>query len=80
MEKSINLSSKIAGLLTEQGKRKEELAAYLGVSPQSLGNKFSRNSWTAKDLTAIADFLDLKLAFVGIDLSVRVITTEDAKR
>ena len=44
-------------------KKNVELAAYLGISPQSLQNKFNRGSFSAEDLIKVSDFLECTLAF-----------------
>lgn len=46
------------------GKKQIELAAYMGISPQSLQNKFSRGSFSADDLIKIANFTGVELAFI----------------
>ena len=46
------------------GKKQVELAAHLGMTGQSMNNKMNRDSWSAKDLVAAAEFAGCKLAFV----------------
>ena len=57
------LTDKIKALLALKGKKNVELAKYLGISPQSLRNKFARGSYSAEDLIKIADFLGCNLLF-----------------
>lgn len=57
------VTDKIKALLSIRGKKNIELAAHLGMSPQSMQNKFNRGSFSAEDLIKIADFLDCTLAF-----------------
>lgn len=57
------ITGKIKALLAMAGKKNVELAEYLGMSPQSLQNKFNRGSFSADDLIRIAEFTGAELAF-----------------
>lgn len=57
------VADKIKALLQIKGKKKNELAEYLGINSQSLSNKFSRDSFSSEDLIKISDFLECTLAF-----------------
>ena len=57
------VTEKIRALLTIKGKKNVELAAYMGMTPQSLQNKLNRGSFSAEDLIKIADFTGASLAF-----------------
>ncbi|MBZ4669396.1 MAG: hypothetical protein JG775_2549 [Defluviitaleaceae bacterium] len=57
------ISDKIKALLSLKGKKSYELAEYLGITPQAMRNKLSRNSFSASDLIKIANFLNCDLAF-----------------
>jgi transcriptional regulator with XRE-family HTH domain len=48
----------------------KSLAEFLGITRQSMSNKFSRDSFSAEDLIKIADFLGYSLAFVGDKQSI----------
>jgi len=61
----MSVSDKIKAGLKLEGKKIEELAEMLGISRQSMSNKFYRNSFSAEDLIKISDFLGYSLAFVG---------------
>ena len=50
------VTDKVKALLSMRGKKNIELAAYLGISPQSMQNKFNRGSFSAEDLIKICDF------------------------
>lgn len=54
----MSVTNKIKSLLSLKGKKNIELAAYLGISPQSMQNKLSRGSFSAEDLIKISDFLE----------------------
>lgn len=58
------ITNRIKSLLSNAGKKQIELAAYMGISPQSLQNKFNRGSFSADDLIKIATFTGAELAFI----------------
>ena len=60
----MNPSDTIRALLALNGRKQSDLAEFFGMTVQSMNNKFSRGSWSAKDLTAVAEFTGCKLAFV----------------
>lgn len=66
------VTEKIKALLAIKGKKNIELAAYLGITPQSMQNKFNRGSFSAEDLIRIANFLDCTLLF-EIDSNQKII-------
>lgn len=66
------VSDKIKAVMSIRGKKNIELAAFLGLTPQSMQNKFSRGSFSAEDLIKIADFLDSTLEF-SIDDKQKII-------
>ena len=61
------VSDKVKGLLALSGKKQIDLAAHCGMSKQTMGNKMSRNSWSASDLARVAEFCGCKLAFIMPD-------------
>lgn len=68
----MSVTNKIKTLLSIKGKKNIELAAYLGISPQSMQNKLSRGSFSAEDLIKISDFLGCPLCF-EIDHSQKIV-------
>lgn len=58
------VSEKVKAILMLSGKKQVELAAHFGMTGQSMNNKMNRDSWSAKDLVAAAEFAGCKLAFV----------------
>ena len=74
------VSEKIKALLQIKGKKKNELAEYLGMNSQSLSNKFSRNSFSAEDLIKISNFLDCSLIFEIDDKQKITLDMSDVKR
>ena len=56
-------SDKVKAILALNGKRLTELAAYFGMTRQSMSNKVLRNSWSAEDLQKVASFVDCDFFF-----------------
>ena len=59
----MSITDKVRAAINLSGKSNTELAAYLGISNQSLSNKLSRGSFSAEDLIKIADFSGSTLLF-----------------
>lgn len=55
------VSITIKNIMRNRHVTSKELAEYLNMSPQSLANKFSRNTWQVEELIKIVEFLDCKL-------------------
>lgn len=66
------VTDKIKALLSLRGVKQTELAKHLGITPQSMRNKFARGSFSAEDLIKIADYLSCSLQFV-VDEKQRII-------
>lgn len=66
------VTEKVKALLSIKGKKNIELAAHLGISPQSMQNKFNRGSFSAEDLIKISEFANCTLAF-EVDGSQKII-------
>ena len=73
------VTEKIKALLSIKGKKNVELAAYLGISPQSLQNKFNRGSFSAEDLIKVSDFLECTLAFEIDDTQKIILDKSDIR-
>jgi transcriptional regulator with XRE-family HTH domain len=67
---SMAVSDKVKAGLKLNGIEIKSLAEFLGITRQSMSNKFSRDSFSAEDLIKIADFLGYSLAFVGDKQSI----------
>ena len=65
------ISDKIKAGLKLEGKKIEELAQMLGISRQSMSNKFYRDSFSGEDLIKIADFLGYSLALVKDNQTIK---------
>lgn len=76
----MSVTNKIKSLLSIKGRKNIELAAYLGISPQSMQNKLSRGSFSAEDLIKIADFLECPLCFEISDSQKIVLDTSDIRK
>ena len=55
------ISDKIKQVMKNKGIKVNQLAEYMGVKPQSITNKFARDSWSVQDLILVLDFLDCQL-------------------
>lgn len=55
------ISDKIKTIMKDKHITNIQLAEHLGMSPQSLSNKFYRDSFSVQDLITILDFMDCKL-------------------
>lgn len=71
-QRDTTIQRKLKSLLVLKRKNMIELAAYLGISPQSMQNKFNRGSFSAEDLIKISEFTDCTLAF-DIDGTQKII-------
>lgn len=76
----MSISEKVKGLLALTGKMQIELAAKFGMSKQTMNNKFTRNSWYAKDLIVAAELCGGKLAFVLPDGQQIFFDIDDCKQ
>ncbi|HHV10810.1 MAG TPA: helix-turn-helix transcriptional regulator [Clostridiales bacterium] len=75
----MSVTDKVKALLSIKGNKNIELAQYLGITPQSLQNKFNRGSFSAEDLIKIADFLSCSLEFSIDDKQKIVLSMEDIR-
>lgn len=66
----MSTSDSIRALLGISGKKSNELAEALGISPQALNNKMSRESFSAEDLIIAAKLTDASLLFERKDSKV----------
>lgn len=57
----MSITDKVKAAMTMKGKKNSDLAEYLGITSQSLSNKFNRGSFSAEDLIKIAKFTESKL-------------------
>lgn len=73
------VTKKIKALLSIKGKKNVELAAFLGISPQSLQNKFNRGSFSAEDLIKVSCFLECTLAFEIDDTQKIILDRSDIR-
>ena len=58
------IAEKVRAVLALEGKKNTELAAFFGITPQSMNNKLSRDSFSTKDLIKVADFVGGRVAIV----------------
>ena len=76
---TISVSYKVRALLKLKGKTHAELAQSMGVTTQSISNKFYRDSFSADDLIKIADFISCSLAFIVDSAQKIILDTSDIK-
>lgn len=60
----MSTSDKVKALLALKGERQNDLAAVFNMSKQTMSNKMARDSWSAKDLIKVADFLGGRVAVI----------------
>lgn len=68
---------KIDEIMKSKNVTKKDLAEHFGISAQSMSNKFSRKSFSAKDLIRILEFLDCKLVIVPKPDTEIILTPKD---
>lgn len=74
------VSQKIKQIMKQKKITNVQLADHLGILPQSLANKFSRNSISADELIEILDFLGCRLLIESEpDVTIKL-TMDDIKR
>ena len=69
-------SRKIRSIMIQKNISIAQLAKNLGILPQSLSNKFYRNTFTVKELITILDYLDCKLIIESGD-DMRIVLCPD---
>ena len=74
------VSDKIKQIMKEKGVRVNDLAKYMGVKPQSVTNKFARDSWSTQDLIFVLDFLGCQLVVEYKPDTKIVFTMDDTKK
>lgn len=57
------ISKRILSLLSLNGTTQKDLAAYMGIKPQSLQNKLQIGNFSAEDLIKIANYVGAELVF-----------------
>ncbi len=77
----MTISDVVRTALKMSGKKQTELSEAWGyTTPQALGVKFSRGSWTANELANIAEFTGGKLAILYPDGQQILVMPESAPR
>lgn len=71
------VSEKIKSIMKEKHITNIALAEHLNITPQSLSNKFYRDSWSAQDLISVLDFLDCQLVIETKPYNKIILTLED---
>lgn len=71
------IGNSIRQALALKNVKQTQLAKELGVSVSAVYNKFTRDSWTAKDLVILGKILGCKPAFIFPDGSQIVIRDDE---
>lgn len=74
------VSDKIKQIMKLKGVKVNQLAEYMGVKPQSVTNKFSRDSWSVQDLISVMDFLDCQVVIESKPDTKIILSLDDIKR
>lgn len=74
------VSDKIKQIMKIKGIKVTQLAEHMGVKPQSVTNKFARDSWSAQDLISVLDFLECRLVIETEPDTTIKLTMDDVKR
>lgn len=74
------ITDKVKAAMVVRGKKNKELAQYLGITEQSLSNKFNRGSFSAEDLIKIANFAGATLALEFDDKNKIAFSLDDIRQ
>lgn len=74
------IANKIKSIMKDKRITNIQLAGYLGISPQSLSNKFYRDSFSVQDLIVILDYLDCELVILSKPDTKLVLSLDDVKK
>lgn len=73
------ITDKIKTIMKNKGVSNIQLANHLNMSPQSLSNKFYRDSFSVQDLIEILNFLECKLIIVPKPDVEIILSLDDVK-
>lgn len=73
------IANKIKSIMKDKHITNVQLAKHLGMSPQSLSNKFYRDSFSTQDLIVILDYLDCELVILSKPDTRVVLSLSDIK-
>ena len=74
------VSEKVKAILNLTGRKQSDLAAHMGIAAQSVANKMVRDSWSARDLANIADFVGGRLSITLPDGQQIFIANTEAEK
>lgn len=55
------ISNKIKQIMKDKHIKAIDVAKHLGITPQSLNRKFTKDNWSVQDLISVLDFMDCNL-------------------
>lgn len=73
------VSDKIKQIMKLKGVKVNQLAEYMSVKPQSVTNKFARDSWSVQDFVSVMDFLDCQVVVEPKPDMKIILSLEDIK-
>lgn len=74
------LTDKIRFLMREKSVSNNQMAEHLGISSQSLSNKFNRGSYSVEDLIKILDLLECQLVIRDMPKMSIELTKDDIRK
>lgn len=74
------IANKIKSIMKDKHITNTQLAKHLGISPQSLSNKFYRDSFSTQDLIIILDYLNCELVILSKPDTRVILSLEDIKK
>lgn len=74
------ISDKIKSIMKSKHVTRTQLAAHLGITVQSLSNKFHHERFSSKDLIVILDYLDCELVIMSKPDTRIVFSLDDVKK
>lgn len=74
------ISNKIKQIMKDKHIKAIDVAKHLGITPQSLNRKFTKDSWSVQDLISVLDFMGCNLAIEYKTDTKLTFTMEDAAK
>lgn len=74
------IANKIRAIMKDKHITNIQLANHLSISPQSLSNKFYRDSFSTQDLIVILDYLECELVILSKPDTKVILSLDDVKK
>lgn len=72
------ISNKIKQIMKDKHIKAVDVAKHLGITPQSLNRKFTKDSWSVQDLISVLDFMGCNLTIEYKQDTKLTFTMDDA--